>query len=218
MSPSRSTILYPVCMPAPHDSRRSRVATDVRGLLKADFTTTRFVFLLAAMITATPLRAGGDAAGAGSPGSAKVKASKKVPAVKITDSLQPWLQLPGQKAARAEIEASTLSPALKEKMLHGDALPLSEIEILSQAGLSENLILNYLRSSGGSYELLTKDIDLLRDAGLTDSVIDYLLTTRSRRTTSYYRSLYYSPLLLHDVHHFSDFHHSHTYFGDSHHQ
>ena len=54
-------------------------------------------------------------------------------------------------------------------------------EALAPAGLNPELLIKCLRTSGGSYDLLTKDIDRLRGAGLADSVLDFLLTTRSRR-------------------------------------
>ena len=169
--------------------------------------------LLALMAAGTPLRARDEAVKTEKPRAAKAKtAAAKRPATPL-----PFLQLPEQKAARAEVEASSLAPALKKKLLAGDPLSLTEIEELGRAGLNPELVVKCLRTAGGTYEVLTKDIDRLRAAGLADSVLDYLLTTRSRRVP-YYSSpyLYYGHSWLHhDDHHLFDLHHSDSHFGSS---
>ena len=162
-------------------------------------------------------------AAAGSP--LLAREGKTPPAKKAKPSLEKkaaplsFLQRPEQKAARAEVEASGLAPALKKKLVAGDPLSLAEIEKLGDAGLNPELVIKCLRTAGGSYELLTKDIDRLRTAGLADSVLDYLLTTRSRRLPfDYSPYLYFGHSWLHhDDHHFDDLLHSHTHDVHEHH-
>lgn len=179
------------------------------------------VVLLAWFAAGTPLRAGAEAGKTDKPRVAKAKtasAAAKPTAEKNPAALPPFLQLPEQKAARAEVEASSLAPALKGKMLRGDPLSLAQVEEVGPAGLNPELVIKCLRTSGGSYALLTKDIDRLRAAGLADSVLDYLLTTRSRRAPYYFPALYFgSPWLHHDDHSFGDLHHDDHHFGGLHH-
>ena len=172
--------------------------------------------LLAWVAAGTPLRAGGEAEKPRASGKTKSGRATPKPAAKKSATLLPFLQMPDQKAARAEVEASSLAPALKEKLLAGEPLLLAQIEDLGRAGLNPELVVKCLRTAGGTYELLTQDIDRLRAAGLADSVLDYLLTTRSRRIPLYSYPLFYSsPWLHHDDHHFGDLHHSDSHFGSS---
>ena len=117
------------------------------------------------------------------------------------------------------MEASSLAPALKKKLLAGDPLSLAEIEELGRADLNPELVIKCLRTAGGSYELLTKDIDRLRAAGLGDSVLDFLLTTRSRRLPAYFSPYLYfgHSWLHHDDHHFDDLLHRHAHDDHEHH-
>ena len=204
--------------PALH-GRRPVLGRVVSALRAAGALGSGIVVLLAWLAWGTPLRASDVVGKTDKPRAAKSKSASttaKAPGKKPAP-LPPFLQMPEQKAARAEVEASTLAPALKQKLLAGDPLRLAEIEDLGRAGLNPELVIKCLRTSGGSYDLLTQDIDRLRAAGLADSVLDFLLTTRSRRPVLFYPSLYYSPWLHHD-HHFGDLHPSYTHLsGHDHH-
>jgi hypothetical protein len=122
------------------------------------------------------------------------------------EPLPPFLMLPNQKAAREEVEKSGIAPELVAKMLKGDGLKLEEIEQVAAKGVSDDTLTKYLRSVGATYQLTTKDIDRLRAARVSDTVIDYLLTTPARRP------LHFSswPLFHHDYHH-------HDHHFDAHH-
>jgi hypothetical protein len=217
LSPNRPR---PAGAPSAFRGRRPVLRQVLNGLRAGGAVVTGVVVLLAWIAAGTPLRAGGEAGKAEKPrggGKTKTGSTTAKPATeKKPSALLPFLQLPEQKDARAEVEASSLTPALKEKLLAGDPLSLAQIEELGPAGLNPELLIKCLRTSGGSYALLTPDIDRLRAAGLPDSVVDYLLTTRARRAAFYYPSLYYtSPWLHHDDHHFGDLHHGDDHFGSS---
>lgn len=126
----------------------------------------------------------------------------------------PFFQLPEQKAARGEIEQSNLSAVVKEKMVEGLPLKLEEVGELGESGLSQEIILKALRSAGGSYQLLTRDIDRLRAAGLADEVLDYLLSTPARRPL-YYPYLYSYPSFYHRDYYYDSHHYGSGYHYDS---
>lgn len=149
------------------------------------------------------------------PASAKKAAPKGAapPAAKRSpdrfEPLPPFLLLPNQKAAREEVEKSGLPPELVAKMLKGHGLKLDEIEQIGAKGLSADTLTKYLRSVGAIYRLTTKDIDRLRAAHVSDAVIDYLLTTPSRRPLYLYSSpWFYHRDYHHDSHHMGFGHHS----------
>ncbi len=135
----------------------------------------------------------------------------------------PFLQLPEQKSTREEVEKSSVSPALVEKMLQGQILTLAEIQELAQHKVSVTNLVKYVRSTGAIYTLTTKQIDELRAASVSDEVLDYLLSTPALRRSFYYPTLYPSYLYRWyrpswDYHHYDyDFHHYDLH-HDSHHR
>jgi len=82
-----------------------------------------------------------------------------------------------QKADYASVQRSGVSPATYDKMLHGDSLGLVDIENLARARVNYGVILRYLRDQGTIYTLNARDVTDLRKAGVSDSVIDYMLQT-----------------------------------------
>ena len=82
-----------------------------------------------------------------------------------------------QKADYARVESSGVSPAIYDKMMHGDPLSLSDIKALSRAHVSDAIILRYLRDQGTVYSLNSSDVTSLRKAGVSQSIVDYMLQT-----------------------------------------
>ncbi len=82
-----------------------------------------------------------------------------------------------QKADYASVERSGVSPAIYDKMVNGDALSLYDIKAMSRAGVSDAVIIRYLRDHGTVYYLSDSDVKGLRKAGVSQSVIDYMLQT-----------------------------------------
>jgi hypothetical protein len=84
---------------------------------------------------------------------------------------------PQQKADYAQVDSSGVSPAIYDKMVHGDDLSVRDIEALSRARVSSAIILRYLRDQGSVYYISSSDVTGLQKAGVDQSVIDYMLQT-----------------------------------------
>ncbi len=82
-----------------------------------------------------------------------------------------------QQADYAAVQRSGVAEATYDKMIHGDALSLVDIENLSHAQVNDGVILRYLRDTGTVYTLNSADVINLRRAGVSQSVIDYMLQT-----------------------------------------
>jgi hypothetical protein len=82
-----------------------------------------------------------------------------------------------QKADYASVQRSGVSSAVYDKMVHGDPLSLYDIKSLSRARVSDGVILRYLRDRQTVYSLSTSDVESLRKAGVSQSIIDYMLQT-----------------------------------------
>jgi hypothetical protein len=82
-----------------------------------------------------------------------------------------------QKADYASVAQSGVSSAIYDKMTHGDALSQSDIKSLTRARVSDGVILRYLRNAGTVYLLSSADVIELRKAGVSESIIDYMLST-----------------------------------------
>jgi hypothetical protein len=84
---------------------------------------------------------------------------------------------PQQQADYLAVQRSGVSPATYDKMVHGDPLSISDIEDLSHADVNQGIILRYIRDQGTVYTLNSADVIHLRRAGVSQSVIDYMLET-----------------------------------------
>jgi len=84
---------------------------------------------------------------------------------------------PQEKADYERVQESGVSSAVYDKMVHGDALSLYDIKALARAHVSDGVILRYLRDHGTVYSLNSDDVAGLRKAGVSQSVIDYMLQT-----------------------------------------
>ncbi|MCE0484412.1 MAG: hypothetical protein LV479_09265 [Methylacidiphilales bacterium] len=82
-----------------------------------------------------------------------------------------------QKADYAAVQRSGVSSAVYDKMMHGDALSLYDIKALARAHVSDAVTLRYLRDHGTVYTLNSSDVESLHAAGVSQSVIDYMLQT-----------------------------------------
>jgi hypothetical protein len=82
-----------------------------------------------------------------------------------------------QKADYASVQRAGVSPAIYDKMVHGDPLSINDIVALSQARVSDGVIVRYIRDQGTVYPLSGQDFDYLHHAGVSPSVIDYMART-----------------------------------------
>jgi hypothetical protein len=93
---------------------------------------------------------------------------------------------PQQKADYARVQASGVSSAVYDKMVHDDALSLYDIKALAGAHVSDGVILRYLRDHGTAYYLNSGDVAGLRKAGVSQSVVDYMLQTPGAYGPNFY--------------------------------
>ena len=82
-----------------------------------------------------------------------------------------------QKADYAQVHRSGVSSAIYDKMVHGDDLSLYDIKALSRAGVSDGVTIRYLRNQHTVYYLSSEDVTGLRKAGVSQSIVDYMLQT-----------------------------------------
>src|SRR5579871_2793703 len=66
-----------------------------------------------------------------------------------------------QQADLNAVERSGCSPAIYDKMVHGDALSLSDIVALTHARVNDGVILRYIRDQGTVYYLHGDDFRYL---------------------------------------------------------
>jgi hypothetical protein len=82
-----------------------------------------------------------------------------------------------QKADYAAVQRSGVSSAIYDKMMHGDPLSIGDVISLSQARVSDGIIVRYIRDQGTVYVLSGGDFDHLQKGGVSPSVIDFMAHT-----------------------------------------
>jgi hypothetical protein len=82
-----------------------------------------------------------------------------------------------QKVDYSAVESSGVSPAIYDKMLHGDALSVSDVAALSQARVNDGIIIRYIRDHGTIYVLSQSEITYLQNNHVSPSVLDYMVQT-----------------------------------------
>jgi hypothetical protein len=82
-----------------------------------------------------------------------------------------------QQADLNAVSRSGTSPAIYDKMVHGDALSLSDIVSLTHARVNDGVILRYIRDQGTVYYLHGDDFKYLHDNGVSQSIVDYMAST-----------------------------------------
>jgi Glycine zipper/WXXGXW repeat (2 copies) len=69
------------------------------------------------------------------------------------------------------------SPQTLQRVEQGQPLLVSDVESLTKAGVSDDLIISQIRNSRTVYHLTTADIIALKKAGVSDQVIDFMINT-----------------------------------------
>ena len=82
-----------------------------------------------------------------------------------------------QTADYDAVERSGVSPAIYDKMVHGDSLSVSDIIELSHARVNDGIVIRYIRDHGTVYVLSHDDTDYLAKNGVSPSVIDFMVQT-----------------------------------------
>src|ERR1700677_1200316 len=84
---------------------------------------------------------------------------------------------PQQQADYAVVHNSEVNPAVYDKMVHGDDLDVADVKDLHLAGVGDDIILRYLRNQKTVYYLTKINVGVLKQAGVSDTVIEYMLQT-----------------------------------------
>jgi hypothetical protein len=82
-----------------------------------------------------------------------------------------------QQSDYNSVRRSDVSPAIYDKMIHGDPLSVADIASLGHARVNDGVIIRYIRDHGTIYYLAPPDIDYLQKSGVSQSVIDYMSQT-----------------------------------------
>jgi len=70
-----------------------------------------------------------------------------------------------------------VSPRTLDRMDRGEPLTINDVIKLSQADVSDQTIIQYIRDTNSSYNLSQSQIRRLQDAGVSKSVIHYMIDT-----------------------------------------
>lgn len=71
------------------------------------------------------------------------------------------------------------SPRTVDRMDRGEPLTLNDIIKLSQSGINDTTIINYMKTSKSSYHLSQTQVRRLQDAGVSQTVIDFMVESGS---------------------------------------
>ena len=83
------------------------------------------------------------------------------------------------QAQEARLQAST--PQTWQRLEQGQPLGVEDVKALAKAGLSDDLIISQIRNTGTIYHLATADIIALKNAKVSEKVIDFMINTASTR-------------------------------------
>ena len=81
------------------------------------------------------------------------------------------------QAARERVERE--SPQTLQRIDQGQPLGLADIKALAKAGVSDEVIMSQIRNSRTVYRLSTAEIIDLKDSGVSQRVIDFMINTPS---------------------------------------
>ena len=71
------------------------------------------------------------------------------------------------------------APQTYERVDQGQPLSLADVKALAKAGITEDVIITQIQNSRTVFHLSAADIIDLRDAGVTDKVVNYMISTPS---------------------------------------
>lgn len=78
-----------------------------------------------------------------------------------------------------EARLKAQAPQTYERAVQGTPLSLADVKALAKAGISEDVMLNQIKNSRTIFHLTAADIIDLRDAGVSDKVVNYMISTPS---------------------------------------
>jgi uncharacterized protein YcfJ len=74
---------------------------------------------------------------------------------------------------------SRQSPQTLHRLEQGQPLGLADVKALSKAGVGDDVIISQIRQSRTAYRLTTAEIIDLKDAGVSEKVIDFMINSPS---------------------------------------
>ncbi len=102
--------------------------------------------------------------------------------------------------------AATAGQEIERKMLRGSALSGDDIILLSRKDVPDDVIIRLIARSSAMYKMDTESVKQLEEAGVSTSVIDAMLATRTQYRPAYVPS-YHHGFRHHRFHHRRHFHH-----------
>jgi uncharacterized protein YcfJ len=78
-----------------------------------------------------------------------------------------------------EARLKAMAPQTYERIDQGAPLSLADVKALAKAGISEEVIISQIKNSRTVFHLTSADIIDLRDSGVTDKVVNYMINTPS---------------------------------------
>jgi len=82
-----------------------------------------------------------------------------------------------QKADYAAVQRAGVNSATYNKMVQGMDLSLYDVKSLARAHVNNGVILRYMQNQGTIYVLNATDVQSLLQAGVSQSVVDYMMST-----------------------------------------
>lgn len=79
------------------------------------------------------------------------------------------------QAQEAQLRAQ--APQTLQRVENGQPLTVEDVQSLVKAGISDDLIISQIRNSRTVYRLTTADIIALKNAGVSEKIIDFMINT-----------------------------------------
>jgi hypothetical protein len=79
-----------------------------------------------------------------------------------------------------EAQLRARAPQTYERVEQGQPLTVVDVQALARAGINDDLIISQIRNSRTVYHLTTADIITLKNTGVSDRVIDFMINTPSQ--------------------------------------
>lgn len=80
------------------------------------------------------------------------------------------------------------NPDTLRRVEQGQPLTLADVRALSKAGVSDDIIISQIRNTRAAYRLVTNEIIELKEAGVSDKVIDFMINTPALYDSRSYKS------------------------------
>ena len=90
--------------------------------------------------------------------------------------------------AQQEARILAQAPQTYERIQQNEPLSVTDVKELARAGVGDELIISQIRNSRTVYHLRTAEIIDLKDAGVSENVIDFMINTQTRTPSEQFAS------------------------------